>query len=266
MGITAHWIKETKNNQWWLYREVTTFKDISEPYTRHNLTHYFAGLCKCVGMITKTTSKLLCLMTDNASNNDTTCDKLKQILHHQHIYSFDLFKQRLLCLAHVLNLAIISVMSILTHIGTIETTTAIWEYDPTLPTNWALRGSLNIVSAIRTLAIKIQSMGQYITYFHQPSGGLQLEDDGEYSSIQSSKYEVNLRGTDEKVGWGNWEDKWNWGHRYRDSGVMMRQHNEEMSQEDEIFKLENYSYSMGLCSMVYKAVAKGQKQCALERY
>ena len=32
-----------------------------------------------------------------------------------------------------------------------------------------------------------------------PSGGLQLEDDSEYSSIRSSKSRVDLGGTDEKV-------------------------------------------------------------------
>ena len=42
-----------------------------------------------------------------------------------------------------------------------------------------------------------------------PSSGLQLEDDGKYSSIQSSKSEINLGGTDKKVEWGSWDNTWN---------------------------------------------------------
>jgi hypothetical protein len=37
----------------------------------------------------------------------------------------------------------------------IENATAIWEYDPTLPSNSVLGGFLDIIAAIRTLAIKV---------------------------------------------------------------------------------------------------------------
>ncbi|KAG1733038.1 uncharacterized protein EDB91DRAFT_1031016, partial [Suillus paluster] len=68
---------------------------------------------------------------DNTSNNDTTCDKIEQILHRHHIYSFNTNKQRLPCLAHLINLAIVALMSSITKIANVVTTTAIWEYDPT---------------------------------------------------------------------------------------------------------------------------------------
>jgi hypothetical protein len=52
-------------------------------------------------------------------------------------------------------------MAHITKIAAVETTTAIWEYDPSLPNNRVLNGSLDVVAAIRTLAIKV-------CYTHNP--------------------------------------------------------------------------------------------------
>jgi len=46
-------------------------------------------------------------------------------------------------------------MLYITKIVAIETATAIWEYNPTLQGNRVLGGSLDIIAAIRTLAIKV---------------------------------------------------------------------------------------------------------------
>jgi hypothetical protein len=46
-------------------------------------------------------------------------------------------------------------MSHVTKIAAVETATAIWEYDPSLEDNRVLNGSLDVISAIRTLAIKV---------------------------------------------------------------------------------------------------------------
>ena len=43
----------------------------------------------------------------------------------------------------------------ITKIAAVKNTTAIWEYDPTQADNRVLGGSLDIISAIRTLAIKV---------------------------------------------------------------------------------------------------------------
>jgi hypothetical protein len=59
------------------------------------------------------------------------------------------------CLAHVVQLAIVDIMSHITKIAAVETTTAIWEYDPDLPNNRVLKGSLDVIAAIRTVAIKV---------------------------------------------------------------------------------------------------------------
>ena len=71
------------------------------------------------------------------------------------------------CFEHVVNIANVAVMSRIMRIAAIETTAAIWEYDPSLPDNRVLGGSLDVIASIRTLAIKIQSSGQRIEYFEK---------------------------------------------------------------------------------------------------
>jgi hypothetical protein len=63
------------------------------------------------------------------------------------------------CLAHVLNLAIVDV----TKLAAVEMTAALWEYDPTLPSNYIINGSLDIVAAIQTLAIKVSKWSHLST-------------------------------------------------------------------------------------------------------
>jgi hypothetical protein len=46
-------------------------------------------------------------------------------------------------------------MGHITKIAVVENATAIWEYNPSLPGNRVLGGSLNVIAAIRTLAIKV---------------------------------------------------------------------------------------------------------------
>jgi hypothetical protein len=57
----------------------------------------------------------------------------------------------------VVNLANAAVMGHITKIAVIENTNAIWEYDPELPDNRVLGGSLDVVAALRTLVIKVYS-------------------------------------------------------------------------------------------------------------
>lgn len=59
------------------------------------------------------------------------------------------------CLGHVVNLGNVDVMGHIMKIAAVENTTAIWEYDPTRADNRVLGGSLDVISAIRTLAIKV---------------------------------------------------------------------------------------------------------------
>jgi hypothetical protein len=59
------------------------------------------------------------------------------------------------CLGHVINLGNVDVMGHITKIAAVENATAIWEYDPTREDNRVLGGSLDVIAAIRTLAIKV---------------------------------------------------------------------------------------------------------------
>ena len=107
---------------------------------------------------------------DNTSNNNTTCKTIQDI-HTRHGLAWNsaeqqlpyvlLFFQTLLtlkiprCLGHVINLGNVDVMQTIMKIAAVENVTAIWEYDPTRPDNRVLGGSLDVIAAIRTLAIKV---------------------------------------------------------------------------------------------------------------
>jgi hypothetical protein len=137
---------------------------------------YIVGLCERVGIMSGQSTKvcliifhlqwllltsytaqqLFTVTANNTSNNDTTCNKIEYVLHCHHIYSFSSDQHRLPCLAHVLNLAIVAIMSVISHITAVETTTAIWEFNPLLSNNQVLRGSLDVVAAVCTIAIKVR--------------------------------------------------------------------------------------------------------------
>jgi hypothetical protein len=46
-------------------------------------------------------------------------------------------------------------MGCITKIAAVENANAIWEYDPSLPNNHILRGSLDVIAAIHTIAVKV---------------------------------------------------------------------------------------------------------------
>jgi hypothetical protein len=49
-------------------------------------------------------------------------------------------------------------MGCITQIAAIENATAIWEYDPSLPDNRILGGSLDVIAAICTIAVKVSQL------------------------------------------------------------------------------------------------------------
>ena len=58
--------------------------------------------------------------------------------------------------SHVVNLVNVDVMGHITSIAAVEASTAIWEYDPSLANNCVLGGSLDVITAIWMLAIKVR--------------------------------------------------------------------------------------------------------------
>jgi hypothetical protein len=67
---------------------------------------------------------------DNTGNNNTTCKTIERVHDHGGL-KWNSGEQQLPCLAHVVNLANVAVMTHITKIAAIENATAIWEYDPT---------------------------------------------------------------------------------------------------------------------------------------
>lgn len=58
----------------------------------------------------------------------------------------------------MVNIANVAIMGHITRIAAVENATAIWEYDPALPGNRVLGGSLDVVASIRTTAIKVSDL------------------------------------------------------------------------------------------------------------
>ena len=58
-------------------------------------------------------------------------------------------------------------MACITRMAAIETTTAIWDYDPDLPKNRIMNGSLPVdaVAALRTLSVKVDSIFYSLNVF-----------------------------------------------------------------------------------------------------
>ncbi len=119
----------------------------------------------------QSSTQLYTAILDNMSKNDTTCKAIAEI-HTRRGLCWNHKEQQLpyvsnsywlfsgwwfsySCLAHVVNLGNVDVMKNITKIAVVENATAIWEYDPTRADNHVLRGSLDVVAAIRTLAIKV---------------------------------------------------------------------------------------------------------------
>jgi hypothetical protein len=190
LGVTAHWV-DVKDGKWKLWAEVVGFRGISGEHSGANLGRYFLGVCERVGIVNAQRSKvntfqcdiLITLFTWSPVNSSTlshlithqtTQQHVRQLRHFTADENFDgtarkinfckpfnsavmvliniLFIHR--CLAHVVNLGNFDVMAHITKIAAVETTTAIWKYDPLLLDNRMLNGLLDVIAAIQTLAIK----------------------------------------------------------------------------------------------------------------
>ena len=64
----------------------------------------------------------------------------------------------------MVNIACVAIMGHITRIAAIENATAIWEYDPELPGNRVLGGSLDVIASIRTNVIKVSVIVFYCNH------------------------------------------------------------------------------------------------------
>ncbi|KAH9030220.1 hypothetical protein EDB85DRAFT_2146864 [Lactarius pseudohatsudake] len=145
------------NGTWTLQGKVVGFHLIHGTHTGNNLGCYFIGLCDRVGIMSHSYSKLYTVTLDNTSLNNTFCDTVKSQHRHRQL--------PLWCLEHVVNLANVDIMSHITKLAVIETTNAIWEYDPSDLHNRVLGGGLDVIATIRMLAVKME---EYSTTSLQP--------------------------------------------------------------------------------------------------
>lgn len=113
------------------------------------------------------------ITADNASNNGTTAREVAEVLEARGIEDWDAVSKQLgcvptaprpracadfclnRCIGHVVQLAIEDFMKAVTQVGLVESKQAMWEYDPKASENRVLCGGLDVIAAIRTLAIKV---------------------------------------------------------------------------------------------------------------
>ncbi|KAM6501442.1 hypothetical protein JOM56_004456, partial [Amanita muscaria] len=93
---------------------------------------------------------------DNASSNDTLCETVEMQHQLRKLSPWVAKENQIPCLEHAVNLANVAVMGHVTKLAVAETTSAIWEYDPTLPNNRILGDGLDVVSVLRTLNVKVR--------------------------------------------------------------------------------------------------------------
>ena len=91
--------------------------------------------------------------SQNGARRNNNCRRFIISLYLIFPYLINWIKFR--CLGHVVNLGNVDIMKNITKIAVVENTTSIWEYDPSRPDNRVLGGSLDVIAAIRTLAIKV---------------------------------------------------------------------------------------------------------------
>ena len=94
-------------------------------------------------------------MLDNTSSNNKICETVESLHALRQLPAWSTTENQLPCLEHIVNLATVDVMKHVTRFATLENATAIWEYDPSDDNNRVLGGSLDMIVAMCTLAIKV---------------------------------------------------------------------------------------------------------------
>src|SRR5213075_1385691 len=85
-----------------LQEDLLDFSEVDMSHSGINLAEHIHGVLIRYGIC----QKLFCITTDNASNNDTTCEELSDRLYDSHQIDWDPKEHHIACLAHVINLAV----------------------------------------------------------------------------------------------------------------------------------------------------------------
>ena len=87
----------------------------------------------------------------------------------------------------------VDMMTHITKIAAVETATAIWEYDPSLPDNCMLNSSLDVTAAIQALAIKVGHVSFLLSWF---SNLPQIQSSGQHiEAFEKLQVECSLNDT-----------------------------------------------------------------------
>nr|VWO96606.1 C2H2-type domain-containing protein [Ganoderma boninense] len=177
-GITAQWIDVKDLRPWTLRAEVIGFHKIVGDHGGRNLGRHLLKVTDRAGITSKKqdfVNKLGHITADNASNNGTTAREVAEVLEARGIDDWDAVNKQLGCIGHVVQLAIEDFMTAVTQVGLVESKQAMWDYDPKAPENRVLAGGLDVIAAIRTLAIKIQASPQRKEAFQQTQKQFNIE-------------------------------------------------------------------------------------------
>ncbi|OJT06528.1 Zinc finger BED domain-containing protein RICESLEEPER 2 [Trametes pubescens] len=168
-GMIGQWIDThgpegehaTVEYKWALRSEVVAMHEILGEHNGANLGRYLLKFSDRVGITSKTgTNKMGRITADNASNNGTATAEVERVLTKRGVLDWDAGKNRLSCIAHVVQLGIEDFMTQVTQVALVQSKQAMWDFDPTLATNRLAAGGLDVIAMIRTLAIKIQASPQ----------------------------------------------------------------------------------------------------------
>ena len=192
LGATAHWIHvNTKTSEWTLQSETVGFRSIFGMHTGKNLGRYLVAICDRIGILSRTHSKvsnrfnflalyltmndfnqLFTVTLDNISNNQTLCQEVES----QHVLrvlpEWDAEQNQIPCLEHAVQLSVASVMDHVTKRAIAESSTAIWEYDPSLEENKVAGGKLDVLSVLRTINIKVRASLLIYSYYDTYSASI----------------------------------------------------------------------------------------------
>jgi hypothetical protein len=101
--------------------------------------------------------QLFTITLDNASNNQTLCQEVELQHIRRALPEWDAEEHQIPCLEHAVQLSVVSVMDHVTKRSIAESSSTIWEYDPSLDENKVAGGRPDALSVLRTINVKVRA-------------------------------------------------------------------------------------------------------------
>lgn len=106
-AVTGHWIEEQSFGVWKVESALLDFTRLNHAHNGKRLGQALFKVMKCVGIA----HKIGYVTCDNVANNDTMMEHFSKHIEDETKKKFDFKKQRLRCLAHIINLATQALLS-----------------------------------------------------------------------------------------------------------------------------------------------------------